>query len=225
MAMALNKTAAKGKTEVTRAITQRYQIKASEVSNSMTMRNASAKQGGQLQASISIFGSTKQRGRSLNMIHFAERKVTLAQGRKRAKDGTQNQLRFNIIKGQGGKMIKGSFIGNKGRTIFIREGKARLPDQRARHQAHQRRVPDRSGPRHQTKTQGSIMIIGRCIYTTFLYPIRLKSIFQQQSMAEKNRIRKTRAEKKGTPATPPNTGAKRREKALAAKFSSYLTPT
>jgi len=127
MAMALNKTAAKGKTEVTRAITQRYQIKASEVSNSMTMRNASAKQGGQLQASISIFGSTKQRGRSLNMIHFAERKVTLAQGRKRAKDGTQNQLRFNIIKGQGGKMIKGSFIGNKGRTIFIREGKARLP--------------------------------------------------------------------------------------------------
>jgi len=58
------------------------------------------------------------------------------------------------------------------------------------------------------------MIIGRCIYTTFLYPIRLKSIFQQQSMAEKNRIRKTRAEKKGTPATPPNTGAKRRGEAL-----------
>ncbi len=127
MAMALNKTAAKGKTEVNRAITQRYQIKASEVRNSVSMRNASAKQGGELQATISIFGSQKKKGRSLNLIHFTERKVTLAQGRKRAKDGTQNQLRFNIIKGQGGKMIKGSFIGNKGRTIFMREGKARLP--------------------------------------------------------------------------------------------------
>jgi len=127
MAMALNKTAAKGKTEVNRAITQRYQIKASEVSNSVTMRNASAKQGGQLQASISIFGSAKKRGRSLNLIHFTERKVTLAQGRKRAKDGTQNQLRFNIVRGQGGKMIPGSFVGNKGRTIFRRTGDKRLP--------------------------------------------------------------------------------------------------
>jgi len=134
MAMALNKTAAKGKTEVNRAITQRYAIKASEVSNSVSVRSASAKQGAKLQASISIFGSPKKQGRSLNLIHFTERMVTLAQGRKRTKDGTQNQLRFKIIKGAGSKTIlgdpalkNGAFIGNKGRTVFQRVGKARLP--------------------------------------------------------------------------------------------------
>lgn len=134
MAMALNKTAAKGKTEVNRAITQRYAIKASEVSNSVSVRSASAKQGGQLQASISIFGSAKKQGRSLNLIHFTERMVTMAQGRKRTKDGTQNQLRFKVIKSAGLKTIlgdstlkNGAFIGNKGRTVFQRVGKARLP--------------------------------------------------------------------------------------------------
>lgn len=134
MAMALNKVAAKGKTEVTRAITQRYAIKASEVSNSVSLSTASAKQGGKLQASISIFGSKNKRGRSLNMIHFTERMVTMAQGRKRTKDGTQNQLRFKVIKGAGVKKIlgesslkNGAFIGNKGRTVFQRVGKDRLP--------------------------------------------------------------------------------------------------
>ena len=134
MAMALNKTAAKGKTEVNRAITERYAIKASEVRNSVSVRSASAKQGGQLQATISIFGSPKKQGRSLNLIHFTERMVTLAQGRKRTKAGTQNQLRFKIIKGAGSKTIlgdsglkNGAFIGNKGRTVFQRVGKGRLP--------------------------------------------------------------------------------------------------
>jgi hypothetical protein len=61
------------------------------------------------------------------MIHFVEKKVTLAQAKKRRKAGTLNQLRFNIIKGAGGKMIPGSFIGNDGRTVFERVGKGRLP--------------------------------------------------------------------------------------------------
>ncbi len=133
LAAALNKTAAKGKTEVTRAITERYNIKATDVRNSVSLRNASAAQG-RLQATIDIFGSTKKQGRSLNMIHFVERKVSKAQKRKRLKDGTSNQLRFNIIKGGGQKQIlgdaalkNGAFIGNKGRTVFQRVGKSRLP--------------------------------------------------------------------------------------------------
>jgi hypothetical protein len=122
--IALNKTAAKGQAEISRAITERYQIKATEVRNSMSLRKASAST---LVAEISIFGSTKKRGRSLNMIHFVEKKVTLAQARKRAKKGTLNQLHFNIIKGSGKKLIPGSFIGNNGRTVFMREGDSRLP--------------------------------------------------------------------------------------------------
>ena len=133
IAAAINKTAAKGKTEATRAITERYNIKASEVSNSVSIRAASAAQG-KLEATIDIFGSTKKRGRSLNMIHFVERKVSQAKKRKRLKDGTSKQLRFNIIKGGGQKQIlgdaalkNGAFIGNNGRTVFQRTGNARLP--------------------------------------------------------------------------------------------------
>lgn len=124
ISMAINKTAAKGQTEINRAITERYQISRSEVSNSVTVSTASKVKP---TATLRIFGSPKKQGRSLNLIHFTERKVTLAEGRRRAKAGNQNQLRFNIIKGQGGKMIPGAFIGNKGRTVFIREGKSRLP--------------------------------------------------------------------------------------------------
>lgn len=131
MSMAINKTAAKGQSEITRAITERYQIKASEVRNSMSLRSSKS---GTLEAEISIFGSTKKRGRSLNMIHFVEKKVTLAEARKRAKKGTLNQLRFSVIKGTGLKTItgdpalkNGAFIGNKGRTVFMRTGKDRLP--------------------------------------------------------------------------------------------------
>ena len=121
ISMAINKTTAKAKTEINRAITQRYQIARAEVANSVAINAASKSKP---RATITLFGSAKKRGRSLNLIHFTERKVTLAQGRKRAKDGTQNQLRFNIVRGQGGKMIPGSFVGNKGRTIFERiEGK------------------------------------------------------------------------------------------------------
>ena len=131
MSKAINKTAAKGQAEIKRAITQRYDIKANEVANSMSLRSSKA---ATLEAEITIFGSTKKKGRSLNMIHFVEKKVTLAEGRKRAKKGTQNQLRFRVIKGTGNKTIlgdttlkNGAFIGNKGRTVFQRTGNTRLP--------------------------------------------------------------------------------------------------
>ncbi|MFZ4625163.1 MAG: phage tail protein [Rhodoferax sp.] len=42
---ALNKTAAKGQAELNRAITERYNIKAADVRNSVTLRKASATQG------------------------------------------------------------------------------------------------------------------------------------------------------------------------------------
>jgi len=63
----------------------------------------------------------------MNLIHFLEKKVTLAEGRRRKKSGTQNQLRFKIKRVGGLKTIKGAFVGNKGRTIFKRSGKGRLP--------------------------------------------------------------------------------------------------
>ena len=49
-----------------------------------------------------------------------ERFVSLAQARKRAKAGDLAQLRFKIRKTGGMRMIKGAFIGNQGRTVFVR---------------------------------------------------------------------------------------------------------
>jgi hypothetical protein len=131
LAAAINKTADKGRAELTRAITERYAIRADEVRNSVEIRKA-WRNARDIQAVIDIFGSAKQRGRSLNMIHFLS---VLAQGVKtrgsRAKKadvkGLSRQLGFTILKSGGVKRIDGAFVGNKGRTIFRRTGKGRLP--------------------------------------------------------------------------------------------------
>jgi hypothetical protein len=128
--------AAKGKTEVDRAVRDEYVIDAARVRNAISVRRASAKRE-HFEAVIDIFGSTKKRGRSLNVIHFMERKVTLAQARSRAKKrelyvkGRGGRLlpilRFVFKRGAGPKTIDGVFIGNKGRTVFRRVGNSRLP--------------------------------------------------------------------------------------------------
>lgn len=136
IAPALNKVADKGKTEVDRAIRDEYVIDAARVRNSITVRRASANRG-HLVADIDIFGSARKRGRSLNVIHFMEKKVSLAQARKRAKKkelfvvGRGGRLlpilRFRFRRGSGGKVIEGAFVANNGRTIFRRVGAQRLP--------------------------------------------------------------------------------------------------
>lgn len=119
VAMALNKATAKGKTEMTRAITSEFNIKAGDVRPQLNVRKASAK-GSKLVSQLQAFAS-RRKGRSLNLIHFLEKKVTLAEARRRDKRGTLDQLGFQIKKRGGAKQIKGAFIGNKGRTIFVRE--------------------------------------------------------------------------------------------------------
>ena len=117
MTGALNKTAAKARTEMTRAITSEFNLKARDVRSQLSVIRA---RRGRLQAELNPFGSSSKRGRALNVIHFLENRVTLAEGRRRKKSGTQNVLRFKIKKTAGVKSIKGAFVGNKGRTIFER---------------------------------------------------------------------------------------------------------
>ena len=64
---AINKTADKARAEINRAIPQEYAVKASEVRNAITVRRARA---GNLEATVTIFGSASKRGRSMNLIHF-----------------------------------------------------------------------------------------------------------------------------------------------------------
>jgi hypothetical protein len=122
---ALNKVAAKAKTEMARAITSEFNIKADEVRARLRVIRAGRKFE-QWAAALDPFASSK-RGRSLNLIRFLEKKVSLADARRRQKSGSLGDLRFQIKKVGGKKIIKGAFIGNKGRTVFIRETSDRLP--------------------------------------------------------------------------------------------------
>jgi hypothetical protein len=133
MSAAINKTAQKARAEINRVIPQEYAVKATEVRNSIDLRSARA---GNLEAVISIFGSQSKRGRSANMIRFLA--VASAAGitfkargavgvKKKDVAALKQQLGFLVRRGSGLKKIDGAFIGNKGRTVFIREGKGRLP--------------------------------------------------------------------------------------------------
>lgn len=129
---AINKTAEKARAEINRAIPEEFNVKASEVRQAIEIRKAG---GGRLEAVVSVFGSRSKRGRSMNMIHFLAAvqaagraiKTRGAKGKRAELAALQRQLGFLIKKGGGLKKIEGAFIGNKGRTIFMREGKGRLP--------------------------------------------------------------------------------------------------
>ena len=129
---AINKVADKARAEINRAIPAEYAVKASEVRNAVSIRKASA---GELRAVISVFGSTRKRGRSMNMIHFLAAVQAAGAARKtrgsRATNGElkaiANQIGFRIRRDGGLKKIDGAFLGNKGRTVFRRTGNARLP--------------------------------------------------------------------------------------------------
>lgn len=125
---ALNKVAAKAKTEMTRAITSEFNLKASEVSHRLRVTRAD-RNIKNWKVILYPFASDNfaKSGRSLNMIRFVEKSVTLAEGRRRGKAGAKNKLHFQIKKSGGKKTVTGAFIGNQGRTVFVRTGKARLP--------------------------------------------------------------------------------------------------
>jgi hypothetical protein len=123
--MAINKVAAKAQTEADRAIRERFVIPRDQVRGSMVLIRARRGRMA-IEAVLQIFGSPTRRGRSMNLVRFMERSVTLAQHRKRAKQGDK-QLHFKILRRSGLKTISGAFLGNKGRTVFRRTGDERLP--------------------------------------------------------------------------------------------------
>lgn len=126
MVRALNATIDQGKTQMARQISKEFRISTSTAKDRLAVRKAFAK-GGVLRFEASLEATKRGKGRSLNLIQFVENKVLLSEGRRRAKGGTVSQVRFQIKRTGGKKMIKGAFIANAGRTVFIRTGKSRLP--------------------------------------------------------------------------------------------------
>lgn len=124
---ALNRTLEAGKVEMARAISREYVIPVSDAKARLRVTRARIEPGGALRVEASLEATRDGKGRSMNVIAFAERKVTLAEARRRIKAGTQRELRFKFRRQGGTKTLKGAFIGNKGRTVFRRTGRQRLP--------------------------------------------------------------------------------------------------
>lgn len=125
MASALNKVVAQAKTAMGREITREFAVPVAYARDRLHVTKATAN-GGSVNFEATLVGGDGKR-RSANIIAFVEKKTTLAQARKRAKSGTLEQLHVRVKRGGQFKPLKGAFIGNKGRTVFEREGKGRLP--------------------------------------------------------------------------------------------------
>lgn len=140
MVRAMNATLEQGKIQMARQISQEFRVSVAQVKYRLELRKASAK-GGALRFEAVLSASNKAKGRSMNIIAFVERSVSLAEGRRRVKGGEggsytwgngvtlkkAHELRFQIKRSGGQKLMPGAFIGNDGRTVFIRTGKDRLP--------------------------------------------------------------------------------------------------
>lgn len=136
----LNATIDQGKTQMARTISKEFRISVGTAKDRLSVTRASASSAN-VGFEVALEATRRGKGRAMNLIAFAETSVTLAQARKRIKGGEGGkhtlrnggvitkalQVRFQIKRSGGKKMIKGAFIGNKGRTLFIREGKKRLP--------------------------------------------------------------------------------------------------
>jgi hypothetical protein len=125
-ARAVNRTIEQAKTDMSREIRQEFVLSADEVRQQLRIRRAGFK-GGRFTIEAALIGG-RPKGRSLNLIRFVDQKVGKREAKRRQKaEGDRPQLRFQIKRAGGKQIIPGAFIGNKGRTVFIRQGNKRLP--------------------------------------------------------------------------------------------------
>jgi hypothetical protein len=108
----LNKAADQGKTASVREISSEYAVSAKYARDRIAIKRASFRNG-RLEMSV-VIQAGNGRKRAANVIAFTARQ-------------TKKGLTVKIKRTEGRKVIKGAFIGNKGRTVFRRKGKDRLP--------------------------------------------------------------------------------------------------
>lgn len=119
MVRALNATIVQGQTQMARQISQEFRITVGKAKDRLSIQRAAAK--GVLRFTASLEATKRGKGRSMNLIAFVTKVA------KRNKKGVLGQMQFQIKRSGGRKTIKGAFIGNQDRTVFIRQGKDRLP--------------------------------------------------------------------------------------------------
>lgn len=123
---ALNKTAAQAKTRMSELIRADYNISAALVRERLRIRKA--QRSGIATFTALLIGNPETGGqrRSMNLVHFLEKNAT-AKAFRRGKNLRLDELRFHVRKTGGKQRLPGAFIGNKGRTVFIRTSAGRLP--------------------------------------------------------------------------------------------------
>lgn len=127
MVRALNKTVDQGKTEMARRISGEYRLSVAKAKERLDVRKASAS-GGRLRFEAILEATRRGNGRSTNLIAFVTGgKVSKTAAKRMGNASRAGQIQFQIKRGGGKKVIPGAFVANKGRTVFIREGKSRLP--------------------------------------------------------------------------------------------------
>jgi hypothetical protein len=125
MAETLSKVADQGRTAMRREIAATFNLTQSDVKPKLYTRKP-RRVSGLYVLQAEVYSLSRGGRRSLNMIRFVERKVTPTVARRRAKAGTSG-LYAKVLRAGSSKLLKGAFIGNRGRTVFRRIGKERLP--------------------------------------------------------------------------------------------------
>lgn len=106
-ARAVNATVAQARTEMVRQITREYELKANYVRPRLMVTKAKYFKG-RLNIEAELYSEDKLgRERSINLINFTAKKAPAG-------------VSVKIRKAGGRKVVKGAFIGNKGRTVFER---------------------------------------------------------------------------------------------------------
>ncbi len=109
---ALNGVTAQAKTAMSKEIRAEFNIPAAKVNQALRVQRARMRNGALM--FDAVLESPTQRGRSLNIISFQARE-------------TRKGISFKIKKGGSRHVIAGAFIGNKGRTVFVREEAGDMP--------------------------------------------------------------------------------------------------
>lgn len=127
MARALNKSIDQGKIQMARQISSEFRVSVGTVKDRLRVIKASSKNGA-TRFVATLEATKKGKGRSMNLIAFLSKaRVSKAAAKRKGRTDLAGQLQFQIKRGGGKKTIKGAFVGNQGRTVFIREGRSRLP--------------------------------------------------------------------------------------------------
>lgn len=120
----INRVAEQAKTRMSREIRQEFNLSKAKVDEKL-QTSAARSAGGKLRFAGKLLSYGPAGRRAINLINF--------QARQAKRRGRIPGITTAKIKKQGGRVALmgqerlGAFIGNQGRTVFVRTGKARLP--------------------------------------------------------------------------------------------------